>query len=123
MYFSDYIGMQPTDDFHEAVIDTLAHHQNPTGNINGGAIISLADNLATGVANHYYREKFGGSDFMVGVDLHASMLANQVGGRITARAEPVRIGRRISVIRTRITGDNGRLLADISTTHVPVSPS
>jgi uncharacterized protein (TIGR00369 family) len=120
MYFNQYIGMTGSDDFHEAFIEIEDHHQNPTGNINGGVIISLADNLSTGVANHYYREKFGTEVFMVGVDLHASMLSNQNGGRIKARAEPVRVGKRVTVIRTKITGYEDRLLAEITTTHVPV---
>ena len=121
MTFDQHIGMQYGDDEQEAKIDTEAHHLNPTGNINGGVLISLADNLATGVASHYWREKTGEQAFLVGVDLHAVMLTNQQGGSITARAEPVRVGRRIVVVRTRITGDKDRLLAEITTTHVPVS--
>ena len=57
---------------------------------------------------------------MVGVDLHASMLSNQQGGVITARAEPVRVGKRVTVIRTVVTGDEERELAVVTTTHVPV---
>ncbi len=121
MFFNEYIGMTGDSDFHEARIEIESHHKNPTGNINGGVIISLADNLSTGVANRYYSEKFSESVFMVGVDLHASMLGNQSGGTIKARAEPVRVGKRVTVIRTTVTGDDGRLLADITTTHVPVA--
>ena len=56
---------------------------------------------------------------MVGIDLHASMLSNQVGGTLVARGEAVRVGRRVTVIRTTISGDDGKLLADVTTTHVP----
>ena len=45
---------------------------------------------------------------------------NQLGGTITARAEPVRVGKRITVIQTDITGDDGKLLARVTTTHAPV---
>jgi acyl-coenzyme A thioesterase PaaI-like protein len=48
---------------------------------------------------------------------------NGVGGTITARAEPVRVGRRIVVIRTSSYGDKNLLLAEITTTHVPVIAS
>jgi uncharacterized protein (TIGR00369 family) len=96
-----------------------AHHCNPTGAINGGVILSLADNLATGAAGAAYFEKTGERAFMVGVDLHASMLSNQQGGRIDAEAHVVRVGRRVTVIRTSVTGDGGKLLAEITTTHVP----
>ena len=92
MTFDQHIGMTYNDSFNEAKIDTEAHHLNPTGNINGGVLISLADNLATGVASRHWREKTGGDAFLVGVDLHAVMLSNQMGGTITARAEPVRVG-------------------------------
>ena len=120
--FDRYIGMQHAeiDEAIGASIEIQPHHQNPTGNINGGVIISLADNLATGAANHAYHEKTGEQKFMVGVDLHAVMLSNQQGGTIFGTSKPVRVGRRVTVIRTRITGDEGRLLAEITTTQVPI---
>ena len=120
--FDAFIGMEPdeADGLASAKIEIRPHHQNPTGNINGGVIISLADNLSTGAANRAYHEKTGQRAFLVGVDLHAVMLANQQGGTIRAVAEPVRVGRRITVIRTRVFGTHDRLLAEVTTTHVPV---
>jgi uncharacterized protein (TIGR00369 family) len=124
MTFDQYIGMeQPADS--DASVELTAwiriepHHCNPTGNINGGVIISLADNLATGSANRAYFDKTGERAFLVAVDLHAVMLANQQGGTITATARPVRVGRRITVVRTQVRGDGERLLAEVTTTHVP----
>lgn len=119
MTFNEHIGMEMGESRDSATITIEDHHKNPTGNINGGVIISLADNLSTGVASHHYQEKFGEQAFMVGVDLHAVMLSNQFGGTITAESAPVRIGRRISVIRTVVIGDDDRVLAEITTTHVP----
>lgn len=123
--FDAYIGMEHDPEVelpatHAAArIRIEAHHCNPTGNINGGVIISLADNISTGAANRAYFEKTGEQKFMVGVDLHAVMLANQQGGTIRGVARPVRVGRRITVIRTEVRGDDDRLLAEITTTHVP----
>ena len=118
MTFDQYIGMQyPGVD--EAVITIEPHHCNPTGNINGGVLISLADNISTGAAGRGYAEKFGEDHFMVGVDLHASLLSNQQGGTIRGVAKPVRVGRRVTVIRTQIFGDDEKLLAEVTTTHVP----
>lgn len=123
MTFDRYIGMESdaTEDGPErsARIRIEPHHSNPTGSVNGGVIIALADNLATGVANRAWYEKTGEQAFLVGVDLHAVMLANQQGGSITATARPVRVGRRITVIRTEVRGDGDRLLAEVTTTHVP----
>ena len=120
MTFDQHIGMNRGDSDSEAKIETQAHHLNPTGNINGGVLISLADNLATGVANRHWQEKTGERAFLVGVDLHAVMLTNQQGGTITAKSEPVRVGRRIVVIRTQVTGKDNKVLAEITTTHIPV---
>jgi uncharacterized protein (TIGR00369 family) len=123
MTFDQYIGMQHGDDAGGEVgarIMIEPHHCNPTGNINGGVIISLADNISTGAANRAYEKKTGERKFMVGVDLHAVMLANQQGGTIRGVAVPVRVGRRITVVRTQVFGDGDRLLAEVTTTHVPI---
>jgi len=119
MTFDEYIGMAMEPDGMTASIRIEPHHCNPTGNINGGVIISLADNLSTGAANHAYFEKTGERKFMVGIDLHAVMLANQQGGTLHATSKAVRVGRRVTVIRTEVHGDGGRLLAEVTTTHVP----
>ena len=121
MTFDEYIGMEHADAGGEvaARIRIEAHHCNPTGNINGGVIISLADNISTGAANRAYLQKTGEHKFLVGVDLHAVMLANQQGGTIRATATPVRVGRRITVVRTQVWGDGDRLLAEVTITHVP----
>ncbi len=121
MTFDQYIGMQYDGDGERvaAKIVIESHHCNPKGNINGGVLITLADNLATGAAGRAYFAKTGEERFMVGVDLHAVMLANQQGGSVRALARPVRVGRRIMVIRTEVRGDGDRLLAEVTTTHVP----
>ena len=121
MTFDQYIGINYTEDDTESVatLKIESHHMNPTGNINGGVLISIADNLSTGAAGRAYFEKTGEQKFMVGVDLHAVMLANQHGGTIKAVAHPVRVGRRITVIRTEVWGEANRLLAEVTTTHVP----
>ena len=124
MTFDQLINMERYDDADDgtvtAVIHIQPHHSNPTGNINGGVFLSLADNLSTGAANRAYFEKTGERKFMVGVDLHAIMLANQQGGTIRGIATPVRVGRRITVIRTQVLGDGDKVLAEITTTHVPM---
>jgi 1,4-dihydroxy-2-naphthoyl-CoA hydrolase len=124
--FDAYIGMTPGAAGAAAAafgdvahIRIEPHHCNPLGRVNGGVIIALADNLATGCANRAYFEKTGQRAFLVGIDLHAVMLANQQGGAITATARVVRVGRRVTVIRTEVRGDGERLLAEVTTTHVP----
>lgn len=120
--FGQFMGLEFTevaDDHLVAALDIQQHHQNPTGAIHGGVFVSLADNVATSMANRAHHALTGEGRFMVGIDLHASMIGNQNGGRIEFEARPVRVGRRVAFIRTVVTGDGGRLLAEVTTTHVP----
>ena len=50
MTFDPYVGMQFSGEGEDmiATVEIQPHHCNPTGNVNGGVILSLADNLATG---------------------------------------------------------------------------
>jgi 1,4-dihydroxy-2-naphthoyl-CoA hydrolase len=124
--FDQYIGMEfvevgPEEEGQcvRARIVVQPHHQNPTGYVNGGVILSLADNLATGMAGRAHFAKTGERSFWLGVDVHAAMLSNQKGGELLAESRVVRAGRRVSVIRTVVTGDQGKAIAEVTTTHVP----
>ena len=122
MTFDQHIDMEFAADANGAeyaIVRIQDHHLNPTGTINGGVFLTMADNLATGAANRAYFAKTGERKFLVGVDLHAVMLSNQKGGVVRVDSEPVRVGRRITIIRSRITGEGGTLLAEVTTTHVP----
>ncbi len=122
MTFDEFVGMQHSRDDEGNSVATVSiqpHHCNPTGNINGAVFLSMADNVSTGAANEAYFQKTGERKFLVGVDIHAVMLANQVGGTVRAVARPVRVGRRITVIRTQVTGESGLVLAEVTSTHVP----
>ena len=61
-----------------------------------------------------------GKGFPLAINLTSSFLGNQRHGDIFAEASFVRKGRRIIVVRTRVTGTDNKLLAEITTTHVPV---
>ena len=116
-----HLGFEPgeVDDMHAVQrLVIQAHHTNPTGAIHGGVIIALADNLATAMAGRANADASGRGAFMVGVDLHAVMLRNQRGGTITAESRVVRRGRRVTVIRTVVTGVDGKALAEVTTTHI-----
>lgn len=121
MRFDEYIGMTDwgVDGPSSARLKVEPHHCNPTGAINGGVFLSMADNVSTGAASDAYFEKTGERKFLVGVDLHAVFLANQQGGTLTALPEIVRVGRRVTVVRTRVVGDDAKVLCEVTTTHVP----
>lgn len=120
--FGEYLGLrflEVTVEYVRATVDIETHHQNPTGMIHGGVLVGLADNAATAMANTAHKAIDGDDAFMVGIDLHANLISNQRGGSIHFEARPVRVGRRVAFIRTTVTGDGGRVLAEVTTTHVP----
>jgi 1,4-dihydroxy-2-naphthoyl-CoA hydrolase len=87
---------------------------NPFGTVQAGAMLWMADVTATIMAIGE-----NGKGFPLAVDLHTTLLGNQREGEIRAEARIVRRGKRIIVVRTRVTGDQGRLLAEVTTTHIP----
>ncbi|MFZ5569558.1 MAG: PaaI family thioesterase [Thermodesulfobacteriota bacterium] len=91
---------------------------NPYGIVQAGAMVWLADVTASVLIleNQPMEEK--GKGFPLAVDLHTSLVGNQREGEIKAEARFVKKGRKVSVIRTRLTGDGDRLLAEITSTHV-----
>ena len=62
-----------------------------------------------------------GFPLAVNIQTQTNLLSNQRDGEIKAEARFVRKGRRIIVIRTRIIGSEDRLLAEVTSTHVPVA--
>ncbi len=94
---------------------------NPFGTVQAGAMIWLADVTASVLAIGSREIGADGKDFPLAVDLHTTLIGNQSDGEIKAEARFVRKGRRIIVIRTRITGNEGRLLAELTSTHIPAT--
>jgi 1,4-dihydroxy-2-naphthoyl-CoA hydrolase len=93
--------------------------RSATGVVHAGALIWLADLTATFLAREGSDVTEDGRGFPLLIDLHASVLANQQGGYVTAVARPVRRGRRVTVVRTSVRGEDGKLLCEVTTTHIP----
>jgi 1,4-dihydroxy-2-naphthoyl-CoA hydrolase len=92
---------------------------NPFGTVQAGAMIWMADVTATVLAIGSAELGQKGQGFPLAINVNANLLGNQREGDILAEARFVRKGKRVTVIRTRVTGDKGRLLAEVTTTHVP----
>ena len=92
---------------------------NPFGTVQAGAMLWLADVTATVLAIGSAELGEKGQGFPLAININANLLGNQRGGEILAEARFVRQGKRVTVVRTRVTGDSGRLLAEVTTTHVP----
>ena len=119
---SRLLGIEMVDETAEKAVARLeirADHKTPTGVVHSGTILSLADDCATRVANRANDEGPNPGAFMVLVDLHSTMLGNQSDGVLTAVSKIVRCGRRITVVRTVVTGVEDKVLAEITTTHIP----
>ena len=91
---------------------------NPFGTVQAGALIWLADVTASVLAIGKREIGPDGKGFPLAVNLHTALLSNQRDGTIRAEARFVRKGQNVLVIRTRITGNKDRLLAEITSTHV-----
>jgi len=92
---------------------------NPFGTVQAGAMLWMADVTATVLAIGSAELGEKGQGFPLAINVNANLLGNQRGGEILAEARFVRKGKRVTVIRTRVTGDDDRLLAEVTTTHVP----
>lgn len=94
---------------------------NPFGTVQAGAMLWLADVTATVLAIGKTRLGEKGRGFPLAINLNANLLGNQRDGNIRAEARFVRKGKRVTVVRTRVIGDNDQLLAEVTTTHVPAN--
>ena len=92
---------------------------NPFGTIHAGAMLWLADVTATVLAIGDTQLGEKGQGFPLAINLNANLLGNQRGGEVRAEARFVRKGKRVTVVRTRVIGDNDRLLAEVTTNHIP----
>lgn len=91
---------------------------NPYGVVQAGAMIWLADVTASILVLESRSIVDNGAGFPLAVDIHTTLLGNQKDGEIFAEAGFVRKGKTVSVVRTRITGNGGKLLAEVTSTHI-----
>lgn len=95
---------------------------NPYGVVHAGAIVWFADVCATVLAAGTTDTTRGGSGFPLGVSIHASLLGNQKDGQLQATSVFVKRGRTLIIVRTTVTGEGDRLVADVTTSHMPAQP-
>lgn len=94
---------------------------NPFGVVQAGAMIWLADVTASVLVLEAHSVEASGKGFPLAIDLHTSLFGNQKDGEIRAEARFVRRGRKMSVVRTRLLGKEDKLLAEVTTIHVPAT--
>ncbi|MCC5811596.1 MAG: PaaI family thioesterase [Ectothiorhodospiraceae bacterium] len=91
---------------------------NPFGTVHAGATLWFADVTATHLVLAGRKPTEGMKGFPLAISLSANLAGNQTEGTFQARARYVKRGRTVSVVRTTVTGREGKLIADITTSHV-----
>ena len=92
---------------------------NPFGTVHAGAMLWFADVVATVLAIGDAEIGPDGKGFPLAITLNAQLLANRRAGDLLAEARLLRRGKRLIVVRTEVKGDDGALLLDVTTTHLP----
>jgi 1,4-dihydroxy-2-naphthoyl-CoA hydrolase len=91
---------------------------NPFGVAHAGAMLWFADVCATILAFGGTEITPGASGFPLAINLSAALLGNQKDGNFVATSRFIKRGRQVSVVRTSVTGDGGRLIAEVTTNHI-----
>ncbi len=92
---------------------------NPFGTVHAGAMIWFADVVATRLVLGDAKASEGMKGFPLAVNLNANLFSNMRDGVMTAKAEFVKKGRRLSVVRTQVMRPDGRVMVEVTTSHVP----
>lgn len=92
---------------------------NPFGVVHAGAILWFADVTATVLAFGSSEFSEGIAGFPLAITLGANFVGNQREGKLKAIASFVKKGRTVSIVRTTVFGENDKLIADVTTTHIP----
>jgi uncharacterized protein (TIGR00369 family) len=93
--------------------------KNPYGGVHAGAILWFADVTATVLAMGSSDFSEGMPGFPLAITLNANFTGNQKEGTLKAVASFVKKGKTVSVVRTKVFGENDKLIAEVTTTHVP----
>jgi 1,4-dihydroxy-2-naphthoyl-CoA hydrolase len=91
---------------------------NPYGTVHAGATLWFADVTATTLVLEGRDPTAGMQGFPLAINLSANLAGNQTEGTFQAVARYVKKGRTVSIVRTTVTGTDGRLIADVTTSHV-----
>jgi 1,4-dihydroxy-2-naphthoyl-CoA hydrolase len=92
--------------------------QQVTGLFHAGAILSLADSVATSAAMSVVNPDldFDKGPFPLAVQTSSNLVGNASGGELRAEAEAVHRGRTMIVVETRVVSGEGKAVAFVSTT-------
>lgn len=91
---------------------------NPYGIVNAGAMLWFADVCASVLVNGDQEFAVGASGFPLGVSLNADFMSNQEDGVLFATSTFLKRSRRLNIVRTILSGDDDKIIADVTTKHL-----
>lgn len=91
---------------------------NPFGIVNAGATLWLADVNASVLVLEGVNPEKGMKGFPLAININANLLGNNTAGAFVAKSNYVKKGRTVSVIKTVVTDASGKLIAEVTTSHV-----
>lgn len=91
---------------------------NPFGTVNAGATLWFADVAASMLVLDGDSLEKGMKGFPLAINLNANLLGNSTSGTFVAKSIYVKNGRSVKVVRTTVAEASGKLIADVTTSHV-----
>lgn len=114
----EFTVLEQSDERAVSVMPLQPGIKNPYGTVHAGATLWFADVTATMLVMGAGQATEGMKGFPLAINLNANLLGNQTEGAFTATATFVKRGRTVSVVRTVVEGQDGKLIADVTTSHV-----
>jgi 1,4-dihydroxy-2-naphthoyl-CoA hydrolase len=121
MEFEGSIRFSIVDQTEDKVIGEMPIHpgiKNPYGVVHVGAILWFADVCATVLVLGSPHATEGQKGFPLAINLNGNFAGNQSEGRFRAVSTFVKRGKTVSIVRTTVSAEGDRLIADITTNHV-----
>lgn len=89
-------------------------HYNPYDMLHGGVVLALLD---TAMGHAVATVVHAGGRFNAAAQMNTNFLAPVKSGTLRARANVVKVGKRLAVVEARATDDTGTLIATATATH------
>jgi uncharacterized protein (TIGR00369 family) len=114
------LGMQVIEVSKARAVVELPFHAGittPSGHVHAGTMVSLADTSATFAAMAVSEQAVPLEDMPVAVSISSQIVGNVQEGIIRSESTVAHPGRTLVAVTTRITADNGKLLALVNSSH------
>ena len=90
----------------------------PMGYVHGGATVALADSTATWPAIAALEADLKDPmAFPLAINISCQLIGNVKEGVVQGQSEVTHLGRNLTTVSTRVTAEDGRILAIVNTTH------